>query len=269
MSHVVWNSLTKESFDRNWNDFLMKYGLGDNKRLLGLTDVVNFSMCFDCAVKVSYCMFFDVFLELFKNRHLWILVYVDHHFWAGMRSTQRSEIMHAFFNKFIMHNSLLIQFIKQYDNFLGSRERERESDISNFHIVIPCAKKSSIEAQFQHVYTHKKFRKVQAQFREGELHHKINALQSRLYEQVSNSTFNKFVVTYDRISIEVKCQCLLFESRRILYRHSLSTLRFERVNKVSPRYILERWSKNVKRRHKHIKSSHDEPLLETNICIRI
>ncbi|RYR07844.1 hypothetical protein Ahy_B05g075315 [Arachis hypogaea] len=31
MSHVVWNSLTKESFDRNYNDFLMKYGLGDNK----------------------------------------------------------------------------------------------------------------------------------------------------------------------------------------------------------------------------------------------
>jgi len=31
---------------------------------------------------------------------------------------------------------------------------------------------------------------------------------------------------------------------------------------VSPRYILERWSKKVKRRHTHIKSSHDEPLLE-------
>ncbi|RYQ94816.1 hypothetical protein Ahy_B08g089755 [Arachis hypogaea] len=39
-------------------------------------------------------------------------------------------------------------------------------------------------------------------------------------------------------------------------------LSFERVNKVSPRYILERWSKNVKRRHTHIKSSHDEPLLD-------
>ncbi|RYQ92059.1 hypothetical protein Ahy_B09g098168 isoform B [Arachis hypogaea] len=27
-------------------------------------------------------------------------------------------------------------------------------------------------------------------------------------------------------------------------------------------YILERWSKHVKRRHIHIKSSHDKPLLE-------
>ncbi|RYR48381.1 hypothetical protein Ahy_A07g034402 [Arachis hypogaea] len=81
-------------------------------------------------------------------------------------------------------------------------------------------------------------------------------------EQVSSSIFNKFVVTYDSVAAQVKCQCLLFESRGILCCHALSVLSFERVTQVSPRYILERWSKNVKRRHTHIKSSHDEPLLE-------
>ncbi|RYR02136.1 hypothetical protein Ahy_B06g080967 [Arachis hypogaea] len=81
-------------------------------------------------------------------------------------------------------------------------------------------------------------------------------------EQVSNSTFNKFFVTYDAVSPEVKCQCLLFESRGILCRHSLSVLSFKRVDNVAPKYILERWSKNIKRRHTHIKSSQDEPLLE-------
>ncbi|XP_057747088.1 protein FAR-RED IMPAIRED RESPONSE 1-like [Arachis stenosperma] len=35
MSHVVWNSHTKDEFDRNWNDFLTKYGLGGNKWLSG------------------------------------------------------------------------------------------------------------------------------------------------------------------------------------------------------------------------------------------
>ncbi|RYR21913.1 hypothetical protein Ahy_B03g067208 [Arachis hypogaea] len=85
---------------------------------------------------------------------------------TGMRSTQRSEIMHSFFNKFITRNSSLIQFVKQYDNCLGSREQtERESDAADFHTVIPCAIKSSTEVQFQHVYTHQKFRKVQVQFR--------------------------------------------------------------------------------------------------------
>ncbi|RYQ85199.1 hypothetical protein Ahy_B10g104698 [Arachis hypogaea] len=31
---------------------------------------------------------------------------------------------------------------------------------------------------------------------------------------------------------------------------------------MAPKYILECWSTNIKRRHTHIKSSEDEPLLE-------
>ncbi|RYR21563.1 hypothetical protein Ahy_B03g066878 [Arachis hypogaea] len=220
MSQVVWKSHSKDSFDRNWNDFLLNFGLVDNKWLS----------------------------DLYEDRHIWVPIYLDHHFWAGTRSTQRNEGMHSFFNKFITRNSSLIQFVKQYDNCLGSREQaERESDAADFHMVIP---------------------EVQAQFRG-----KANcitrltnsALGHSVYEvgeQVSSSIFNKFVVTYDSVAAEVKCQCLLFESRGILYRHALSVLSFEQVSQVSPRYILERWSKKVKRRHTHIKSSHDEPLLE-------
>ncbi|RYR72708.1 hypothetical protein Ahy_A02g006926 isoform O [Arachis hypogaea] len=124
------------------------------------------------------------------------------------------------------------------------------------------------EAQFQDVYTHQKFREVQAQFREKAncITRLMNsALGYSVYEvgeQVSSSILNKFVVTYDSVAAEVKCQCLLFESRGILCRHTLSVLSFEQVSQVSPRYILERWSKKVKRRHTHIKSSHDEPLME-------
>ncbi|KAL4394711.1 hypothetical protein AHAS_Ahas02G0179300 [Arachis hypogaea] len=213
MSHVVWNSYTKDAFDRNWNDFLTKYGLGGKKWLS----------------------------ELYEDRHIWIPVYLDHHFWAGMRSTQRSESMHSFFNKFIARNSSLRQFVKE--------QAEREFDAADFHTVILCATKSAIEAQFQHVYTHEKFREVQAQFRGFTTYEVI--------EQVSNSTFNKFVVTYDAVSRDVKCHYLLFESRGILCCHSLSILSFERVHNVESKYILERWSKNIKRRHTHIKSSQE------------
>ncbi|RYR47233.1 hypothetical protein Ahy_A07g033186 [Arachis hypogaea] len=146
--------------------------------------------------------------------------------------------------------------------------RERESDVADFHTVISCATKSSIEAQFQQVYTHDNFRKVQAQFR-GKVncitrstHSTLGYTVYKVIEQISNSTFNKFTVTYDNVAAKVKCQCLLFESRGILCPHSLRTLSFERVNKLSLRCILERLSKNVKRRHTHIKRSHDEPLLE-------
>ncbi|RYR31765.1 hypothetical protein Ahy_B01g056664 [Arachis hypogaea] len=208
------------------------YGLGDNKWLS------------------------EVYIASFWVYPSSDLVYLDHHFWTGMRSTQRSESMHAFFNKFITQNSSLIQFVKQYDNCLGSREqRKRESDAADFHTIIPCETKSSIEAQFQHVYTHDKFKEFQAQFR-GKVNciirSKHSALGYTIYEvveQIFNSIFNKFGVTYDAVAAEVKCECFLFESRGILCRHALSVLSFER-------------SKNIKRRHTHIKSSHDEPLLE-------
>ncbi|XP_025625210.1 protein FAR1-RELATED SEQUENCE 6-like [Arachis hypogaea] len=241
MSHVVWNSYTKDAFDRNWNDFLTKYGLGGNKWLS----------------------------ELYEDCHIWIPVYLDHHFWAGMRSTQMSESMHLFFNKFITWNSSLRQFVKQYDSCLASREQaEREFNAADFHTVIPYSTKSAIEAQFQHVYTHEKFKEVQAQFRgkvnciTRSMHSTLGFTAYEVIEQVSNSTFNKFVITYDAVSRDVKCHCLLFESWGILCRHSLSVLSFERVDNVAPKYILERWSKNIKRSHTHIKSSQDEPLLE-------
>ncbi|RYR50805.1 hypothetical protein Ahy_A07g037420 [Arachis hypogaea] len=193
MSHVVWNSHSKDSFDRNWNDFLVNFGLADNKWLSG-----------------------NVFLN------------------------SAAEVEQA----------------------------ERESDAADFHTVIPCATKSPIETQFQDAYTQAKFREVQAQFR-GKANCitrlKNSALGYSVYEvgeQVSSSILDKFAVTYDSVAAEVKCQCLLFESREILCRHALSVLSFEQVSQVSPRYILERWSKKVKRRHTHIKSSHDEPLIE-------
>ncbi|QHO00590.1 Protein FAR-RED ELONGATED HYPOCOTYL [Arachis hypogaea] len=163
-----------------------------------------------------------------------------------MRSTKRSKSKHALFNKFITRNSSLRQFVKQYDNCLASREqREREFDVTDFHTMILCATKLTIEAQFQHVYIHEKFRKVHAQFRG-----KVKCITRSMHSTLGFTTY------------EVVEQCFLFESRGILCRHSLSILSFERVDNVAPKYILERWSKNIKRRHIHIKGSQDEPLLE-------
>ncbi|QHN98945.1 Protein FAR-RED ELONGATED HYPOCOTYL [Arachis hypogaea] len=117
--------------------------------------------------------------------------------------------MHSFFNKFITQNSSLIQFVKQYDNYLESREQaERESDAADFHTVIPCATKSSIEAQFQDVYTHQNFREVQAQFR-GKANCITRLTNSALGysvyevgEQFFSSIFNKFVITYNSVAAE-------------------------------------------------------------------
>ncbi|RYR04064.1 hypothetical protein Ahy_B06g083603 [Arachis hypogaea] len=143
MSHVIWNSFTKDTLYRNWNDFVTKFGIRSNK---------------------------------------WL-----------------------------------------------SESKEREFGAAYFHTVVSCETKSTIKAQFRHVYTHEKFREVQGQFRG-----KVNCITRSMYstlgfttykvvEQVYNSTFNKFFVTYDAVSREIK---------------------------------------NIKKGHIHIKSDQDEPLLE-------
>ncbi|RYR67399.1 hypothetical protein Ahy_A03g013742 [Arachis hypogaea] len=94
------------------------------------------------------------------------------------------------------------------------------------------------------------------------MHSTLGFTTYEVVEHVSNSTFNKFFVTYDAVSREVKCQCLWLESRDIMCQHSLNVLSFERVYNVATKYILECCSKNIKKRHTHINCSQDEPLLE-------
>ncbi|KAK2455995.1 protein FAR-RED IMPAIRED RESPONSE [Trifolium repens] len=52
----------------------------------------------------------------------------------------------------------------------------------------------------------------------------------------------------------LSCGCLLFEFRDILCRHVLSVCAHEMIEKVSEKYVLSRWKKNIKRKHSYIKS---------------
>ncbi|RYR43458.1 hypothetical protein Ahy_A08g039866 [Arachis hypogaea] len=190
--HSIPPTIQTESFDRNWNDFLMKYGLGDNKWLSDNTKV--YIACF------------------------WVYLSSDLGvFWRAFRRP-------LFMNSSLSRSPLLGRDEKHTKE--REEQRERKSDAADFYTIIPCATKSSIEAQFQHVYTHEKFTEVRAQFRG-----KVNCITRSKHSALGYT----FVVTYDTVAAEVKCQCLLFELRGILFRHALSVLSFERVNKVLPR----------------------------------
>ncbi|RYQ88362.1 hypothetical protein Ahy_B09g095591 isoform K [Arachis hypogaea] len=59
MSQVVWNSHSKDSFDRNWNDFLLNFGLADNKWLLGnvfLKSAAEVYIAFPLGCIYSLCL---------------------------------------------------------------------------------------------------------------------------------------------------------------------------------------------------------------------
>ncbi|RYR27978.1 hypothetical protein Ahy_B01g052057 [Arachis hypogaea] len=84
---------------------------------------------------------------------------------------------------------------------------------------------------------------------------------SKTYQDVSTSKERVYEVNYNAETKDITCMCQMFESRGILCRHSLVVLGHERMREIPRRYILDRWSKLVKRRHSDIKSSHDPSLL--------
>ncbi|KAF2292407.1 hypothetical protein GH714_022030 [Hevea brasiliensis] len=84
---VIYDSLSIEMFEINWNDFLKKHGMERNEWLI----------------------------KLYSERENWVPIYLNHRFWARMLSTQRSEGMHAYFDGYVNSRSTLKQFSEQYE----------------------------------------------------------------------------------------------------------------------------------------------------------
>ncbi|XP_014511681.1 protein FAR1-RELATED SEQUENCE 4-like [Vigna radiata var. radiata] len=63
-------------------------------------------------------------------------------------------------------------------------------------------------------------------------------------------------VQFDPVLKDITCSCLLFEFRGIICRHSLLVLGQEDVHNVPSKYVLRRWSKNIRRKHTLIRATY-------------
>ncbi|XP_016165223.1 protein FAR1-RELATED SEQUENCE 5-like [Arachis ipaensis] len=225
-----------EDFEDHWTEFIDDFNLHDNRWLSGLClfrkimcrkclDVVVFLYSVIEKVLMHGFVFggFVSVLDLFEDRHMWVPIFFKGQFWASMRSTQRSEGMHLFFGGYLNCKTSLVQFIHEFDNVLETKEqKELEDDAADSRGLIPYSTRSAIERRFQKEYTNEMFRDVQTEF-------------------------------------EKKAGCIIraVDEQGILCCHCLVVLSSYKVNEVPSCYVLPRWSKNIKRKHTYIKSSHD------------
>ncbi|RYQ98790.1 hypothetical protein Ahy_B07g086588 [Arachis hypogaea] len=174
-----------------------------------------------------------------------------------MRSTQRSESMHAFYGGYLHSKTSLVQFVHEYDNVLGVKEqRELEDDAADSRGVIPCATTSPMEKQFQQEYTTNIFRDVQIEFVK-KANCRVSAVDEHgplvcvkvEEEKLVNDTILcvPYDVHFDRSTQELRVLCC----------HCLEVFHSYKVYKVPFCYVLPRWSKKIKRKHTYVKSSHD------------
>ena len=107
----VYDSLSRDEFEDNWQIFLEMHNLQDNEWLQWL----------------------------YYERYHWIPTYVKNIFWAGMSTTQRSESMNSFFDGYVGPKTTLKNFVDQYNEALKSKvEKENTKDFISLTSRVPC-----------------------------------------------------------------------------------------------------------------------------------
>ncbi|KAJ3700711.1 hypothetical protein LUZ61_004416 [Rhynchospora tenuis] len=221
---VIYESKTESEFEFKWELTVSHHLLQDN---VWLTD-------------------------MFDMRHMWVPVYLNKFFWAGMRSTQRSESINAFLDKYVNSKTTLRNFVRCFDLAL-SRLRRRESD-ENYECIRGRSRLisqwNSIEQQFSEKYTNNMFIQFQ-----GEIKALIDS-KFTFSERLGNTkVYNvddgekEFKVEFNCADQTYSCECHLFETKGLVCRHALLVYKQEDVPHVPQKYIMDRWCKDFKRNY--------------------
>ncbi|RYR73562.1 hypothetical protein Ahy_A02g007955 [Arachis hypogaea] len=122
----------------------------------------------------------------------------------GRDEKHTKEREHAFIFQEVHHTEYLLETIREAIRQLPSKHRASRKRIRcyRFSHLISCATKSAIATQFQHVYTHEKFREVQAQIRELTriLHRAFDKVMAEIEEYQERSK-EKSLLTHDEATL--------------------------------------------------------------------
>uniref|UniRef100_A0A2N9FU91 Protein FAR1-RELATED SEQUENCE n=1 Tax=Fagus sylvatica TaxID=28930 RepID=A0A2N9FU91_FAGSY len=162
-------------------------------------------------------------------------------------------------------------FVEQFEKAMRNKvEKEILSDFECFKGKLECSSSSPMEKQFQEAYTHEIFKRVRLEFagRQGcivnELVRGGDEVKYKIEDEACPGKL--FEVRFSSSECLVGCVCRMFEFRGILCRHALFVLSQQRVTVLPDRYILDRWRKDIKRKHTYVSTCTDDvqhnPVLE-------
>lgn len=233
MHKAVYDSLTIDEFEEEWNTLITYSGLQSN----------------------------DWLRSLYECRSSWVPVFIKDTFWAGMSTTQRNETITPFFDGYVDLKTTLKQFLVKYEMALQSKyEKEAQADFETFHKQRPPVSKFYMEEQLSKVYTHNMFKKFQDEIEAIMYCHvslisvdgpvsTFNVKECIFFEDGKRTMSKIFAVTYKADEKNISCICGGFQFSGILCRHSLSMLKFQLVREIPQHYILDRWKKDFRQLH--------------------
>uniref|UniRef100_A0A803M0D1 Protein FAR1-RELATED SEQUENCE n=1 Tax=Chenopodium quinoa TaxID=63459 RepID=A0A803M0D1_CHEQI len=198
---------------------------------------------------------------LYEERAMWVPAFLKHLFWAGMRTTQRVESIHSFFDGYLSRHTLLHEFVERYVEALEVRATaEKKADDNNARYVRKAYSDFPAELIFQKIYTDAKFKEVQREC-------------SRVWYKPKNCTKEKpskrkrrYKITFDCVSKEASCDCKHFECHGIICHHIIKVYELNDHYEIPDKFILRRWRKDVIRKHTRVKVAYHDPNKTYEVC---
>ncbi|KAK0604282.1 hypothetical protein LWI29_014096 [Acer saccharum] len=192
-------------------------------------------------VKMMYCKW-----------KLWAETFLRGTFFGGLRSTQRSESINSFLNKFLHRRLKLYDFMSHIDKAMSrlrNNELKDDFDTINEHPVL-VTHLLQLEKHAAEVYTRNTFHWVRDEIKSEAKHSILNCVDDMdcvLY------TFQKFAdgdktwnVRYTPSTNIFKCSCQMFETIGIPCCHTFSVMKAMNQHHIPEKLIMQRWTRNAK-----------------------
>ncbi|XP_021727910.1 protein FAR-RED IMPAIRED RESPONSE 1-like [Chenopodium quinoa] len=250
LKELVYESFDPEEFQTRWAEFIAEYKLQDNEWLQ----------------------------SLHKDSHMWVPVYMKKFFWAGMKTTQRVESINRFFDGYVNRKTKLHEFPQKYCMALDQRVRdELSADARCSKYLRRLVSGFKFKKIFQKLYTDNKFQEVQKECTrmmycnvrgEKVLSEKLiqYSVVDRVWivppgasEDVITNRRRSYNVTFCQMTKEVQCDCRKFETSGILCKHYITILDVNLVEDLPEKYVVDRWRKDIPRKHTRVKVAYHDP----------
>ncbi|XP_021721962.1 protein FAR1-RELATED SEQUENCE 6-like [Chenopodium quinoa] len=180
----------------------------------------------------------DWLSSLYTERHMWVPAFMRDYFWAGMKKTQRVESITSFFDGFVNRKTKLFEFPAKYAMAMRKRVRdESAADANCAKYVRRLVTGFTAEKFFQGLYTDTKFREVQTEC-------------TRIMHCYSKE---KKMLDANIIEYEVEDRVWSIPEGKS---EEVLTDRKNHVVEIPQKYVVNRWRKDIKRKHTEVEVSY-------------
>lgn len=192
------------------------------------------------------------FQSLYEDRERWVPTYMKEIFLAGLSTTQRSESINCFLDRYMQRKTTLKEFMEQYRSIIREKtEEEVKADFETWNKQPGLKSPSPFGKQMAAIYTHAIFKKFQVEVlgvvachpRKEAENGEIKTFRVQDFEENQN-----FIVEWNETTSDVSCLCRSFEFNGFICRHVMIVLQMSGVHSIPSQCILKRWTKDAKSR---------------------